>query len=167
MSFRKGCVSMEKHATKTRPKSFPNEEILSSGSSDSGLESDNVSLVVTIDGVSHKSHPDFNFGSSRTHNERMNNLQNALDWVRSELTEMKSQDRHLARTMIDLRSKIQQLKLDFESYNDNGYDSDADESKDEEDSDVVSQSATSILSFQYMIMNGGDFEKNKRATWAM
>ena len=166
MSFRKVCTSLEKNTTRTRPKSFPNNEILSSGSSDSGLESDNISIILTIDNIPHKSFPEFDFGSSRTHKERMNNLQNALDWVRKELTEMKSQDRHLARTMIDLRSKIQQLKLDFESCKDNGYDSDADEPKDG-DLKVETQSPSSILNYQYMMLNGDDFENNKRATWAI
>ena len=167
MSIRKVCAQAEKSSTKTRPKSFPNEEILSSGSSDSGLESDNISIVIAIDSISNKSLPEFNFGSSGTHKERMNNLQSAMDWVRSELIEMKSQDKHLARTMIDLRSKIQQLKLDFESCNDNGYDSDANNRKEEGDIKLESQSPTSILNYQYMVLNGEAFEKNKRATWAM
>lgn len=166
MPFRKVCASLEKNTIRTRPKSFPNEEILSSGSSDSGLESDNISITLSIDSIPRKSSPEFSFGSSRTHNERMNNLQNALDWVRKELTEMKSQDKHLARTMIDLRSKIQQLKLDFESCNDNGYDSDADEPKDE-DLKVETQGPSNVLNYQYLMLNGDDFENNKRATWAI
>ena len=171
ISQRKSSTKMEKNPVKSRPKSFPNQEILSSGSSDSGLESDNISIVVTMDGgevesASPKSLPEFNFGEKKTHKERMNNLQNALDWVRNELTEMKSQDKHLARTMIDLRSKIQQLKLDLESCNDNGYDSDVCEPK-EVELNTKARSPTSILSCQHILNYGEAFENNKRATWAI
>lgn len=171
MSLRETCTKVEKSQPKTRPKSFPNKEILSSGSSDSGLESENTSMVVTLNGGdlgsdSHQALPEFQFGGNKTHKERMNNLRNALNWVRTELTEMKSQDKHLARTMIDLRSKIQQLKLEFESCNDNGYGSDADEPT-EGDSHSGARSQENILNYQYKALNGEAFESNKRATWAM
>lgn len=171
MSLLSSCTKMEKNHSKKRPKSFPNQEILSSGSSDSGLESENLSIIVTIDGddfeqILNKRLPEFTFGGNRTHKERMDNLQNALDWVRNELTEMKSQDKQLARTMIDLRSKIQQLKLDIESCNDNGYDSDTEEPKESELNSEM-QRPTSIVNFQCLMVNGDAFENNKRATWAI
>ena len=157
---------------RTRPKSFPSEEILSSGSSDSGLESDTLTVVLTIEADVEKSlkatHPDFQLGAEQPHRTRMNNLQNALDWVKSELVEMKLQDKQLAKTMIDLRSKIQQTKIDFESTaNDYGYDSDDGDDAECDNAKAKVKTPTSILSYHFMGVNGDDFDQNKRATWAI
>ena len=154
---------------RTRPKSVPNADVLSTGSSDSGLETDNLCIYPGIGNDVNKSPdinlPEFQFGEAKPHKERMNNLKSALDWVRNELKEMKSQDKHLARTMIDLRSRIQQMKLELEANQDIGYDSDEGESSDSREKSTAS-SPTSLSEYNYFV-NGTDFEKNKRATWAI
>ena len=154
---------------KRRPKSLPLPDILSSGSSDSGLDSDALSIYSPTE-ESAKScsstETRFQFGAELPMKDRMNNLQDALGWIRDELTLMKTQDKQLAKTMIEIRSKIQKTKLEMEALRDTGYDSDELETKGKKEDNVMNSQAD-ITSLNDFPVNGDNFDKNKRATWAV
>ncbi|KAK1173315.1 alanine and arginine-rich domain-containing protein [Acipenser oxyrinchus oxyrinchus] len=42
-------------------------------------------------------------------------IDGAITWLRTELLEMRSQDRHLAKTLLDLNTEIQRLRQENES----------------------------------------------------
>ena len=62
--------------------------------------------------------------------ERQADLVNAISWLRKELQEMQSQDKHLARQMICLRAKIKKMMRAGDSMVDDLCESDAMESID-------------------------------------
>lgn len=150
---------------RTRPKSVPAADVLSSGSSDSGLERDVLSVFPYNPEL--ETPKPFKFGADIADKDRMSNLQTALSWIRCELKTMKSQDKLLARTMIDIRSKIQQVKLEFESIKDTGYDSDEIEMNEENKDKRMNGSENDLSNFNTEFpVNGTNFVNNKRATWA-
>lgn len=55
-------------------------------------------------------------GSGVTDAERQADFENALDWLRKELKAMQTQDRVLAKQLIGLRSKIQNITKESEEY---------------------------------------------------
>lgn len=62
-------------------------------------------------------------GSGVSDAERQADFENALDWLRKELKAMQTQDRVLAKQLIGLRSKIQNISKESEEYfNDNDMD---------------------------------------------
>ena len=69
--------------------------------------------------------------------------------------------------MIDIRSKIQQVKLEFESIKDTGYDSDEIEMNEENKDKRMNGSENDLSNFNTEFpVNGTNFVNNKRATWA-
>lgn len=55
-------------------------------------------------------------GSGVSEAERQADFENALDWLRRELQAMQTQDRVLAKQLIGLRSKIQNITKESEEY---------------------------------------------------
>ena len=55
-------------------------------------------------------------GSGVSDAERQADFENALDWLRRELQAMQTQDRVLAKQLIGLRSKIQNITKESEEY---------------------------------------------------
>eukprot|EP00794_Sanderia_malayensis_P019888 gene19888-21830_t len=152
---------------RTRPKSLPSADVLSSGSSDSGLDSDVISIYSPSDDMFKSCSADisakFQFGATdRPLDERMGNLGEALSWIRDELKLMKSQDKHLAKTMIDIRSRIQKTKLELESIRDTGYDSDEQDalenSREREEENQPRRNKTTLPDLS--IVNADNFEKS-------
>ncbi len=156
---------------RTRPKSLPSADVLSSGSSDSGLDSDVISIYSPSDdmfkSIAGHTETRFQFGSDLPLKERMGNLQDALSWIRDELKIMKSQDKQLAKTMIEIRSKIQQTKLELELLRDTGYDSDELDTAENSQENISSNSQREVGNMSELKMNADNFEKSKRATWVV
>lgn len=69
-----------------------------------------------LDKSKRRSKPEFNTVHDQNGNdvlttERKDKINQALDWLRKELHEMRSQDQELARTLLTLRHDIHQLKM--------------------------------------------------------
>merc|ERR1740124_189570 len=101
-------------------------------SADSGIDSDtsptssptsSTKLTDSQDDIVIVNPEDFLRGKGAGESERINGISQSLAWLKEELENMKIKDRHLAKTMITIRSRIAEYKNELERQ-DTGYDSD-------------------------------------------
>ena len=155
---------------RSRPKSVPTSElVLSTSSSDSRFDSDVMLICTSCEGerdrfLDNRCPVVFPLGHNISEGERIESVNKALSWLRTELKCMKLQDRELARTMIEIRARIQQVKLEIEQQKDTGYNSDeAELSETEQHEKKYLQLEKQTLTSS----NNDSFQNNKRASWVI
>lgn len=76
--------------------------------------------------------------------DRIEGVNQALEWLKNELKSMKVQDRELARTMIHVRSQIQEVHKDLQCAHDKGYDSESENNNNAADTNGQSNLKSSV-----------------------
>ena len=157
-------------------KSMPaNEFHICISSADSGIDSDTspnsstklANSIETLDEIIIVNPETFIRGKNATETERIDGINKSIDWLKEELTKMKSKDRELAKTMINIRSRIAEYKLELEK-GENGYESDGDKNRSTDDNDNYEKETWKLVTTDGAFpTNGLYFENNKRATWAI
>ena len=163
----------------SRPKSLPPTDLETIVSSDSGLDVSPVSSthldtedMEEVDRELEESPLSFILGEAFPQRERIAGVSKAIEWLQTELKNMKLKDRELARIMITMRSRIQETKLQLEQAKDckdKGYGSDNDTTN----SDKLDEEEFNKEQWKLIKENGNfptdsaSFDNNKRATWAI
>ena len=176
MSFKLKRSNVD-HYSKSMP---PNEFNFFVTSSDSGIDSDtspnsSTKLANSIEAIDLEDIPidptSYILGKHAPDADRMDGIKQSLDWLRTELENMKLKDRELAKTMINIRSDIAKFKVELEK-GDTGYDSDSECSKSpttttSSDDNFVKENWKLVTSDCAFPADGSYFENNKRATWVI
>lgn len=169
-------MSLKSSTAEHYSKSMPaNEFQIYISSADSGIDSDTspnsstklANSIENIEPIIVINPETFILGKEASETDRIDGINKSINWLKDELANMKLKDRELAKTMITIRSKIAEYKVELEK-RDNGYDSDVDKNRSNDDSDnYVKETWKLVTTDGAFPANGLYFENNKRATWAI
>jgi len=176
-------VRFERMTSKSLP---PTEFQVYISSADSGIDSDasnsttKLSSIESIEDEFPSVDPtSLLAGRNASHEERVEGIGKALDWLRHELVKMKQTDKRLTKTFITMRSKIAEHKLLIESgafmpvekpiYCDGITTDDCTATIKNRNNKKLNKNDDwrLIAKDGAFPANGLDFENNKRATWVI
>ena len=108
-------------------------------------------------------------GSKYTDEERIQGINNALQWLKNELIQMKQNDKDLIKTMMDIRSNIAKVKIENEFGEDIivVYYSENEVRHCDNNDEILKERRRLVSNEDFIPGNSNFFDKGKRATWTV